>query len=297
VASGAPGGKTELCRSLLYVPADKERALAKMSGLAADGFILDLEDAVAPEAKEAARENLRPALAEPSDRLRMVRINGLDSEWATEDILAAVAARTQAILVPKVDGPETLLAVASALEEADALARTKLWAMIETPKAILNLKEIAALAETLPLAGFVLGLNDLAKDTGVSPGAERAEFVPWMLSAIAAARAYDLFAIDGVLNALDDAERLQAECRQARSLGFDGKSLVHPAQIGPANALFAPSKTEVAEAEAIRAAFADPANAGKGALRVAGRMVERLHLQTAERLLAKAALIDDRDRA
>ncbi|MBZ8132664.1 CoA ester lyase [Afifella sp. IM 167] len=285
-----------LSRSLLYVPADKERALAKAPGLAADGIIYDLEDAVAPDAKETARENLRAALAEPSQKLRLVRINGLDTEWATEDLLAALAARAEAILVPKVDGPQTLATVASALEEADALSRVRLFAMIETPKAILNLREIAALAEKLPLAGFVLGLNDLAKDTGVTPGPERAEFVPWMLSVIAAARAYGLLAIDGVLNALDDEDRLGAECRQARALGFDGKSLVHPAQIGPANAAFAPSEAEVADAEAIRAAFADPANAGKGALRVAGRMVERLHLQSAERLLAKAAVITERDR-
>ncbi|WP_026380314.1 HpcH/HpaI aldolase/citrate lyase family protein [Afifella pfennigii] len=286
-----------LSRSLLYVPADKERALAKAPTLVADGFILDLEDAVAPQAKEAAREHLRAALAGPSDKPRIVRINALGSEWGTEDLLAALAAKAQDILLPKVEGPQTLLALASALEEADALPRMRIWAMIETPMAILYLREIAALSGKLPLAGLVLGLNDLAKETGLDPSPDRSELVPWMVSAVAAARAYGLLAIDGVCNVLADEELLTGECRQARRLGFDGKSLIHPAQIDTANAAFAPAPEAIAEAEAIRAAFADPANAGKGALAVNGRMVERLHLATAERLLAQAALIAERERS
>ncbi|MBK1624555.1 HpcH/HpaI aldolase/citrate lyase family protein [Afifella marina] len=284
-------------RSLIYVPADKPRALAKARGLAADAIIVDLEDAVAPDAKNDAREALRDALAEPFSAPVILRINGLSSQWATEDLLAALAARPQGILVPKVESAADLKILADALDQADALERTALWAMIETPKALLNLAEIAASSQRLPLKGFVLGLNDLAKETGVRPDPDRGAFLPWMMSVIAAARAYGLVAIDGVLNDFGDNARLEAECAQARALGFDGKSLIHPRQIETANRIFAPSAEEIAEAETIVAAFARPEHAGKGAIGIDGRMVERLHLHVTESLLARARAIADRDQA
>ncbi|MDQ0325576.1 citrate lyase subunit beta/citryl-CoA lyase [Rhodopseudomonas julia] len=284
-------------RSLIYVPADKPRALAKARGLVADAIIVDLEDAVAPDRKEDAREALREALAEPFSAPVLVRINGLSSEWATEDLLAALAARPEGLLVPKVESAADLERVADALDQADALDRISLWAMIETPKALLNLAEIAASSEKLPLKGFVLGLNDLAKETGVRPAHDRGAFLPWMMSVIAAARAYGLVAIDGVLNDFGDDARLEAECEHARALGFDGKSLIHPRQIDTANRIFAPSAEEIAEAETIVEAFARPENAGKGAIGIEGRMVERLHLHVAESLLARARAIADRDQA
>ncbi|MCF1505279.1 CoA ester lyase [Afifella sp. H1R] len=284
-------------RSLIYVPADKPRALAKARGLAADAIIVDLEDAVAPDSKEDAREALREALAEPFSAPVIVRINGLASEWATEDLLAALAARPDGLLIPKVESAADLERVGDALDQADALDRISLWAMIETPKALLNLPDIAASSEKLPLKGVVLGLNDLAKETGVRPAEDRGAFLPWMMSVIAAARAYGLVAIDGVLNDFGDDARLEAECEQARALGFDGKSLIHPRQIDTANRIFAPSAEEIAEAETIVAAFARPEHAGKGAIGLEGRMVERLHLHVAESLLARARAIADRDPA
>jgi len=284
-------------RSVLYVPADKPRAVAKARTLAADAVIFDLEDSVAPEAKPAAREALREALAEPLAAEVAVRINGLDTEWATEDLLAAIAVRADAVLVPKVDGPEAIRAIVDALDQADALERTAVWAMIETPKALLSLSAIAALAETpgVPLAAFVVGTNDLALATRVPLEPDRAAFVPWLMQIVAAARAYGIDVIDGPLNTFADIARLEAEYRQARALGMDGKSLIHPSQIAPANRIFAPSEEELAAAMEVVAAFARPENAGKGVIALDGRMVERLHLVAAQRLLALAAAIAERD--
>ena len=280
-------------RSVLFVPADKPRAVARARTLAADVLVFDLEDAVLPRAKERARESLREALAEPFGAEVVVRVNGLDTEWATEDILAAIAVRADAILAPKVTGPAALRMLAEALEQADALAATRIWAMIETPLALLHLTEIAALAEraVVPLSCFVIGANDLSLVTRVPIGEGRAAFVPWFIQIVAAARAHGLAVIDGTCNDIADTAQLEAECRQAKALGMDGKSLIHPDQVAAANRLLAPGAEECAWASKIVDAFARPEHREEGVIALDGRMVERLHLAEAERTLALAAAI------
>ena len=286
-------------RSVLYVPADKPHAITKARSLPVDAVILDLEDSVAPDAKGAARESLREALAEPFGREVAVRINALDSEWATEDILAAIAVGADAILVPKVEGPGVLCTVAEALDQADALGTIDLWAMVETPKALLHLAAIAQLADTpaVPLSTFVIGTNDLAFATHVSLANGRAAYVPWFVQIVAAARAYGLDVIDGPCNDFRDSIRLEAECVQARSLGMDGKSIIHPDQIETANRVFAPTGMERVEAEKIVTAFAAPENQGKAVLALDGHMIERLHLAAAQRVLVLAAAIKEKEGA
>ena len=284
-------------RSVLYVPADKPRSIAKVPELNPDAVIFDLEDSIAPEAKDVAREALRDALAEPLSCDVAVRINGLDTQWATEDVLAAVAIGAAAVLVPKVEGPGAIRTVAEALDQADALDSTEIWAMIETPKALLHLPAIAVLADdpAVPLAAFLIGTNDLSLATRVPQSEDRAAFVPWFMQIVAAARAHDIDVIDGPCNAFRDAARLEAECRQARALGMDGKSLIHPGQIDTANRIFAPSAEERQAAEAVVAAFALPENQDKGVIALDGRMLERLHLEQAERVLVLAAAIEEKE--
>lgn len=283
-------------RSLLYMPASNARAMAKARTLDCDAVCLDLEDAVAPEAKADARDAL---VAEAraggfGHRLLVARINALSTPWGADDIAALGSAPVDAVLAPKVDDAADVLALSQAMHAAGFDARVALWVMIETPRAVLALERIAACAGTTRLAGFVLGLNDLAKDSGIAQLGGRAAFLPVLTMTVLAARAHGLVVLDGVCNAIDDEARLEAECVQARDSGFDGKTLIHPAQLGVCNCVFAPSPQDVSEAEAIVAAFADPAAAGKGALRVGGKMVEILHLSQAERLLAKAAAIQNR---
>ena len=280
-------------RSALYVPASNEKALAKIGRLSCDCVIVDLEDAVAPGEKAAARERMAAALA---GRARgdgpetVVRINALASEWGADDLAAAKACRPDAILIPKIETARDLLEVNDALDEADARASLALWAMIETPRAMLNLGAIAALGRdrSARLACLVAGTNDLVKDTGIRPGPGRGLLAPWLMQIVLAARAGGLDALDGVANDFSDLDAFAAECAQGRDMGFDGKTLIHPAQIAPAEAAFSPSPEEVEQALAIRAAFALPENTGKGVISIDGRMVERLHLEQAERLLAKA---------
>ena len=283
-------------RSLLYMPASNARAMAKARTLDCDAVCLDLEDAVAPEAKADARDAL---VAEAraggfGHRLLVARINALSTPWGADDIAALGSAPVDAVLAPKVDDAADVLALSQAMDAAGFDARVALWVMIETPRAVLALERIAACAGTTRLAGFVIGLNDLAKDSGIAQLGGRAAFLPVLTMTVLAARAHGLVVLDGVCNAIDDEALLEAECVQARDSGFDGKTLIHPAQLGVCNRVFAPSPQDVSEAEAIVAAFADPAAAGKGALRVGGKMVEILHLSQAERLLAKAAAIQNR---
>ena len=273
-------------RSVLYVPANSERALEKIPSLDCDVVILDLEDAVAPEAKDAAREAMRHFLREsrPANCGIVIRINPLASEWGTEDLLAARAARPDAILLPKVDGPRDVLDADAALDEMDAPPGLALWAMVETPKAIFNLGATAELGRdpAARLGCLVAGTNDLIKETGVLATPDRRYLVPWLLQLVAAARAAGIDALDGVMNDFRDMDAFES-----RNMGFDGKTLIHPAQIEVANRIFMPSENEIAAAEEVVAAFAQPENAGKGVIAVGGRMVERLHLGQAERLLAK----------
>lgn len=283
-------------RSALYMPASNERALAKARGLDCDAVVLDLEDAVAPDRKADARAALvHEVQAGGFGHRRLVaRINSLDGPWGHDDLSALALAPVEAVLAPKVQDAADVIALSGAMDRAGFATGVRLWVMIETPRAALGVERIADCATTTRLAGLVLGLNDLAKDTGMAQAPGRAAFVPLLAQTVLAARANGLVALDGVCNAIDDLALLEAECAQARAFGFDGKTLIHPAQLPLANRLFAPTEAEVTEAEAIVAAFADPANAGQGALRVNGKMAERLHAEMAERLLAKARTIAGR---
>ena len=284
-------------RSVLYMPASNPRALEKARELAADGLILDLEDAVAPEAKPQAREAVVKALQRGfGDREVLVRINGLDTRWWVEDIDAAASARPDAVLVPKVSSPRQLQDLAARLVDMGTDPRVRVWAMMETPLAMLNVRDIAAAAldSETRLAGFVMGTNDLAKDTRARLVPGRAPMLPWLMNCLAAARAYGLDILDGVYNDIGDGEGFTAECRQARDLGFDGKTLIHPRQIDPCNQAFSPSAEEVDAARKIIAAFDLPENENKGVIQVDGRMIERLHADMARRTVAIADAIAKR---
>ena len=276
-------------RSVLYVPADNPRALAKARVLPADCLILDLEDAVAPSAKDDARLLVERAFAEGGfgGREVVLRINGAGTGWHAADVDLARKLCPDAVLLPKVDGADALRRLAEGL--GDGLRG--LWAMIETPSAVLDAAGIAACAQKLPLRALVMGTNDLVRETGVSMERERMALVPWLMTCVAAARAAGIAVIDGVFNDIADVEGFRAECRQGRILGMDGKTLIHPSQIDPANEIFAPTEEEIREAEEIVAAFARPENAQRGVVRLNGRMVERLHLEMARELLRRASAI------
>jgi citrate lyase subunit beta/citryl-CoA lyase len=287
--------RLHLRRSVLYVPASNDKALAKLASLACDAVIIDLEDAVAPAEKIAAREKLgaifqnRPA----GIREMIVRINAVSSEWGADDLNAALACGPDGILLPKVDTPRDVLEAGDVLDDNDAPDSLRLWAMIETPKSLLNIGAIAELGRDAAsrLSCLVAGTNDLVAATGVLATPDRRYLMPWLMQMLLAARAGDLDIVDGVSNDFRDLEAFAAECTQAAAMGFDGKTLIHPAQIEPTNKAFSPSDTARKEAERIVAAFALPENAGKGAIGLDGRMVELLHRAQAERLLAKAAMI------
>lgn len=284
-------------RSVLYVPATNAKALAKLPGLACDAAIVDLEDAVAPNAKVAAREAMKSFFAERAKTPHaggpgeiVIRINGLSTEWGMDDLLAARECRPDAILLPKVETPRDILEANDTLDGEDAHPAMWLWAMIETPKALLNIGAIAELGRDpgARLACFVAGTNDLVKETGVRMTPDRRFLTPWLMQMVLAARAGGIDVLDGVANDFRDLDAFRRECDDGAAMGFDGKTLIHPDQIAPANAAFSPSAGEIAAARAIVAAFAEPQNAGKGVLTVDGRMTERLHLAQAEKLLAKA---------
>jgi citrate lyase subunit beta/citryl-CoA lyase len=281
-------------RSVLYMPGSNARAMEKARQLPADAIILDLEDAVAPDAKATAREMIVATLKAGGfgHREVLVRINGLDTGWWLDD-LAVAAAGPDAILVPKISTPEQLRDLGKHLVGVAKEAKVRVWAMMETPLAMLNARDIAAAAldPATRLAGFVMGTNDLAKDTRARIVPGRAPMLPWLMTCVAAARAYGLDILDGVYNDLGNAEGFAAECRQASELGFDGKTLIHPQQIAPCNDAFSPSAEEVAWARKIIAAFDLPENKGKGVIQVEGRMVEILHADMARRTVAIADAI------
>lgn len=281
-------------RSCLYMPGANSRALEKARSLPADTVILDLEDAVAPDAKLEARETVCAAVKAGGYGARevVIRVNGLDTEWGLDDLKAAVAAGPDAILAPKVMDGVDIDRLNDAMSRAGASEDMGLWVMIEMPRAILNLMDIAEAVGRTRLTAFVMGTNDLAKELrAVNDPPVRTAFQTALSLSVAAARAYDLLAIDGVFNGIGDADGLRAECEQGRTLGFDGKTLIHPSQLDIANQVFAPAAADVEQAEAVIAAFADPANAGKGVLKVNGKMTELLHLEEARRTVAVAAAI------
>jgi citrate lyase subunit beta / citryl-CoA lyase len=284
-------------RSLLYMPGSNLRALEKARDLPADGLILDLEDAVAPEAKAMARGSIKKAVAAGfGDREVLVRINGLDTRWWVDDLHVVAECRPDAVLVPKISNPHQLQDLAARIVDMGTDPHIRVWAMMETPLAMLNVAAIAAAAHDSEtrLTGFVMGTNDLAKDTRARIVPGRAPMLPWLMSCVAAARAYGLDILDGVYNDLGNAEGLAAECRQARDLGFDGKTLIHPRQIEACNAAFSPAPEEVEAARKIIAAFDLPENRDKGVIQIEGRMVERLHAEMARRTVEIADAIAQR---
>ncbi len=284
-------------RSALYMPASNAKAIDKARGLACDAVILDLEDAVAPEAKEMARAQAVEAVRAGGFGRRevIIRVNGLDTPWGKDDLKAAAEAGPDAVLVPKVNSAADVQAYHSALHAAPAA--TRLWAMIETGRSLFRLDEIAAASETTRLSCWVMGTNDLAKEMRARQTPGREPFHAALGLAVAAARAWGLTILDGVYNGLEDDAGLEAVCEQGVDFGFDGKTLIHPRQVEICNRVFSPTEGEVIWAKAVIAAFAQPENAGKGAIRVEGRMAELLHLGQAEQLVAVAQAIAEANAA
>jgi citrate lyase subunit beta/citryl-CoA lyase len=277
------------------MPGANAKALEKAKTLAADVLIFDLEDSVAPEAKAEARSQVAAAVRGGGYGKReiIVRVNGFATPWGRDDIAAACACGPNGILAPKIESGAQVTELDAALTAAGLSKDATLWANIETPRAILNLADIAAAARSTRLACFVMGLNDLSKETRAQQKPGRAPFQTALSLAVMAARAEGLTAIDGVFNDIADIAGFETECRQALEFGYDGKTLIHPSQIETANTVFAPSADEVARARAIIAAFALPENAGKGVIKVDGRMTELLHLEEARRVVAVSKAIAD----
>jgi citrate lyase subunit beta / citryl-CoA lyase len=276
-------------RSVLYMPASNERALEKAKTIPCDALILDLEDAVAPEAKPAARD-AACAAARSGDyghRELTIRVNGADTEWHRDDLAAACAAGPDAIVVPKVNSADAVLALVDAMASYDAPERTQLWAMVETPVAMLHAEEIAAASDRLTV--LVMGTNDLAKELYAEHVPGRQPLLTGLGLALLAARATGKAILDGVYNDVQDADGFLAECRQGREMGFDGKTLIHPGQVEGANVAFAPSADAVTEAHGILQAWED--GAGSGVVTYRGRMIENLHVDTARRTLAVSEAI------
>lgn len=277
-------------RSVLYMPGSNARALEKARTLAADALILDLEDAVAPDAKMLAREQVCAAVRTGfGKREVIVRINALDSDWGDRDLLETAAARPDAILVPKVNSARDTHRVEQRLGHVPEAGGVAIWAMIETAEAIFDLKGIAGAGGRL--AGFVMGCNDLIKEMGGQHTKDRSNLAAALSLTVLAARAHGLAVIDGVHNDIADAEGFAFACAQGRAFGFDGKTVIHPSQIGPANAAFAPTAEELEAARKLIAAFDLPENRNKGAIMLDGRMVERLHAEAAKKTVALADAI------
>jgi citrate lyase subunit beta/citryl-CoA lyase len=275
-------------RSALYLPATNAKALAKARTLPADVVVLDLEDSIAPDLKAEARAAALAAVAEGGfgERELVVRANGLDTAWGADELAALATAGADAVLVPKVSSPADIDRYHAAL--AAAPERLQLWAMIETCASMARLDAIAAKAHDTRLSLFTVGTNDLAKEMRARLTPERTPFLPFLAMTVAAARAHGLAVLDGVCNEFRDLDVFRAEAEQGLLFGFDGKSLIHPAQIEPCNAVFSPSEDEVRQARAVIEAFALPENAGKGVIQVNGKMTELLHLEQAQRVVAVA---------
>lgn len=282
-------------RSVLFMPGSNARAVAKARTLPADGIILDLEDSVAPDAKAAARAQIAEEVAAGGfgGRELIIRVNHLQSPWWQDDLAMAAKARPDAILVPKILGPDDIDLIARKLDELKADPALRVWVMIEMPLAVVRIDEIAARAidTTSRLNAFVVGPNDIALETRMRMLPGRATMVPMFVSIILAARAYGVEILDGPYSDFSNPAGFAEECAQARDLGFDGKTLIHPSQIDAANATFTPPAGELARSRAIIAAFELPENAGKGAIRFEGQMVERLHAEMARRTIAMADAI------
>lgn len=277
-------------RSVLYMPAANARALEKAKSIPADALIFDLEDAVAPDAKAEARSQAAAAAAsgDYGNREVTIRCNGLDTPWGADDLDAAAAAGPAAVVIPKVDSTAYLAEISDRLDRAGAPDHTRIWAMIETPTAIFDARAIAAVERVEVL---IMGTNDLAKELRATQAPGRAPLLPHLSTAVLAAREAGKVILDGVYNDIKNLEGFEAECRQGADMGFDGKTLIHPGQVEPANDTWAPSEEEIADARKIIAAFAEAEADGRGVVTVDGRMIENLHVDNARRVLATADAI------
>ncbi len=277
-------------RSVLYMPAANDRALEKAQTIPADAIIFDLEDAVAPDAKSEARAKAVAAVTSDryGNRELTIRCNGLDTQWGADDVAAAGAAGPAAVVIPKVDSVDYLDRVSALLDEAGAPSDVKIWPMIETPTAIFDVRAIAAHPR---VAVLVMGTNDLAKELRSPLVPSRHPLVSHLATALLAAREASKVILDGVYNDVKNAEGFEAECRQGMEMGFDGKTLIHPSQVGPANDIWAPSAADIEYAERVIAAFDEAVADGRGVVTVDGRMIENLHVDNARRVLATAQAI------
>ncbi|MEM1362678.1 MAG: CoA ester lyase [Pseudomonadota bacterium] len=282
--------QTRPYRSVLYIPGSRERALEKAKSLPVDAIIFDLEDAVAADEKKNARDLLAQTLSDGGygSRVQLIRINGFDTEWGSADFEEIAKIEPQVFLLPKVGSADDIAAVASKLDGLPGCDHTKIWAMIETPQGVLNAAEIAAAPR---MGGFVLGTNDLSKELMTKFRADREPLLMSLQLCVLAARAAGITVVDGVYNAFKDAEGLRFECEQGRDMGFDGKSLIHPAQVSIANEVFGPAPEDLALAQKQIHAFEEAVANGQGVAVVDGRIVENLHVATAKALLAKANAI------
>jgi len=281
-------------RSVLYLPASNERALEKAKGLPVDALILDLEDAVAPDAKASARESACAAArsGEYGGRELTIRVNALGTEWHSDDLAAVSGAGPDAIVVPKVSSAQEVRQLVGAMEAAGAPGHTRLWAMLETPRAVLHAEGIASASDRLTV--LVMGTNDLDKELGAVMVPGRGPLLTGLSLCLLGARAAGKVILDGVYNDVRDAEGFEVECRQARELGFDGKTLIHPGQVDVANRVFAPSEADLEQARAVIEAFERARTEGRGVATLGGRLVENLHVETARRLLATHRAIAER---
>lgn len=278
-------------RAVLYVPAGNPKALAKVASLPVDAVIYDLEDSVTPDMKQVARDNLQRHLQDQTNQhpAQAIRINALNTPWGQDDLKLAAVLNINAVVLPKVETPQHIIETALQLDDYDAPEDLGIWAMIETPRGILNADEIAHLAQrsSARLKCFIVGTNDIALSTGVKTSNQRQALLPWMMQIILAARAGGIDVLDGVYNNFLDHDGFKAECEQGAMLGFDGKTLIHPAQIETALEAYSPSAEEAAWANQVIAAFNQPENHSKGAISLNGTMVEQLHIRQAQRILAR----------
>ncbi|HCJ84949.1 MAG: malyl-CoA thiolesterase [marine actinobacterium MedAcidi-G3] len=277
-------------RSVLYMPAANERALEKAKDIQADALIFDLEDAVAPDSKEIAREQacVAAASSDYGNRELTIRCNGLDTPWGREDVLAAAAAAPAAVVIPKVDGPAYLDQISDLLDQGGAPSSTQIWAMVETPVGILNVDQIA---HHKRMSVMVLGTNDMAKELRATVTAGRATLVPYLSMCLLSARAADVGILDGVYNDIKDELGFEAQCVQGAEMGFDGKTLIHPNQVAPTNKIFSPSMDELDFHRRVIEEFEAAEKDGRGVLTVDGKMIENLHVDEARRALSIAEAI------
>lgn len=279
------------------MPASNVRALAKGPSLVADAIVIDLEDSVSPDQKSIAREQAHEALQQYDYgyRLRTLRINAAETSWHVDDVEAASRMRLDAIVLPKVETVDDVALLSDRMDNYSELENCAIWVMLESPLAVINATDIAACSKNYRrLAMFLIGNNDMARAAGMPVQSDRTYLLPWLMSLVAAAKAYDLQILDGVYNDFADVDGFTNECIQGAAMGMDGKTLIHPSQLAIANVQFAPSTSDIESAKAIVQAFSLPENVGKGAISIEGRMTERLHLDMAERLLHRVQRLSAR---